>query len=193
MPVPELRVWDGEAMIYINDSALWSMRIEADSEWSLYYKTRLHCRKSPQTDLMQYIGMKDFEGEKIFERDILRDEAGTLGLVWWHSEKGRYYLLHPNGEMVVVSRETLRWRPWRIAGNIHESPDLMDADLSRLLRHVRTHTDEVECPVCGSTDFEAEGGDLPPRARAQGEGAPLAIECTRCNHVMLFHAEEGVV
>lgn len=189
MPVPEFRVWDGEKMIYVNDSALWSLRIKASSQWALYHKTRVHCRKSPETDLMQYIGMEDVEGEKVFGGDILRDEAGTLGLVWWNPEKGRYYLLHPDGDMVVASQETLGWRPWRIVGNIHEDPDLMDADLSRLLRHLRGRVDAVECPVCGGTDFEADRTLVPRGATREGEEEPLGIECTRCNHVMLFHMQ----
>lgn len=189
MPVPELRVWDGEEMIYVNDSALWSLRIKGASEWALYKKTRLHCRTSPETDLMQYVGMEDVDGEKIFRGDILRDEAGTRGLVWWNSEKGRYYLLHPDGEMVVLSRETLGWRPWRIAGNIHTDPNILDVDLSRLLRHLREYTNEVECPVCGGTDLETDTSLVPRGASAKGEEEPLAIKCTRCNHVMLFHRE----
>ncbi len=189
MPVPELRVWDGEEMIYVDDSALWSLRVEGASEWTLYHKTRLHCRTSPETDLMQYVGMEDVDGEKIFRGDILRDEAGTLGLVWWNSEKGRYYLLHPDGGMVVLSRETLSWRPWRIAGNIHADPTILDVDLSRLLRQLREYTDEVECPVCGGTDFESARGAVPQGAATTEGEKPLAIKCTRCTHVMLFHRE----
>jgi hypothetical protein len=189
MPVPELRVWDGETIIRVSDNALWSLRIEGDSEWALYYKTRAHCRKSPETDLMQYVGMEDAEGEKIFGKDILRDEAGTLGLVWWNSDQGRYYLLHPDGEMVVLSQETLRWRPWRIAGNVHEDPHLMNAELSRLLQHLKGHTADVECPVCGGTDFEAHSVQVSSKNPLRENEDPLAIECTRCTHVMLFHME----
>ncbi len=179
-------------MIYVNDSALWSLRIRASSKWALYYKTRRHCSKSPETDLMQHIGVEDAEGEKIFGKDILRDEAGTLGLVWWNAEKGRYYLLHPDGDMVVASQETLGWQPWCIAGNVHEDPDLMDADLSRLLRHLRRQVDEVECPICGGTDFEVDRALVPQGAAMEGGEEPLPVECARCNHVMLFKME-GIV
>ena len=187
MPVPELRVWDGENMIHVRDSALWSLRIEGASEWMLYHKTQVHCRASADTDLMQYVGMEDAEGEKIFDRDILRDEAGALGLVWWNAEKGRYYLLHPDGDVVVLSQETLEWRPWRVAGNVHEDPRLLDGDLSLLLRRLRKHTGEVECPVCGGTDFESDETLSLHGTHAKGE--PLAVECTRCNHVMLFRTD----
>ena len=187
MPVPEFRVWDGEEMIYLSDSDFWSLSIEASAEWMLYYKGRVHCRKSSETGLMQHIGMKDVEGEQIFEGDILRDEEGTLGLVWWNPEEGRYYLLSPDGDTVGLSRETIKWRSWRIEGDIHETPQIMDPDFGRLFRHLRGYVDDVECPVCGGTDFTAK--KVPLSRGAENGGRPLAVDCTRCHHVMLFHME----
>lgn len=188
MPAPELRVWDGENMIYVNDSALWSLRIEGPSEWTLYQKTRLHCRVSQETDLMEYVGMRDADDEKVFDRDILRDDSGSLGLVWWNSEEGRYYLLHPDGEMAVLSQETIRGRLWRVVGNVHEDPHLMDTEVSFLLKHLKEHADEVKCPVCGGTDFESSEAVFSREQDA--EEMSLAIKCVRCSHVMLFHLDD---
>lgn len=189
MPFPEFRAWDGEEMIYISDSAFWSLKIEASAEWVLYYKSRIHCRKSSETGLMQYLGIEDVEGEQIFEGDILRNESGAHGLVWWNQEKGRYYLLSPDGDTVGLARETIKWDAWRIIGNVHENPEIMDPEFSRLMRHLKGYVEDIECPVCGGADFTAEQLSLPNDISPGKEGHPLALNCTRCHHVMLFHME----
>lgn len=189
MPVPEFRVWDGEEMIYVKDSAVWSLKIERSPEWTLFYKSRRHCRTSSETRLMQYIGMEDADGKQIFEADVLQGEEEKLGLVWWNTEKGRYYLLSPSGETVVLSQQTIRWEPWRVAGNVHETPHLMDPDLSHLLRHLKGQMDTVECPVCGGTDFEMTTVLVSEGKVPCNEKGPLAVDCTRCHHVMLFHTD----
>lgn len=180
MPAPEFRVWDGEEMVYVNDSAVWSLKIGDSSDWALHRKTRLHCRESSETSLMQHIGLEDVDGEQIFDGDILQDDDGTNALVGWEEGHGRYYLLGPNGASQGLSREKIQEKSWRVVGNVHETPDLVDPDLSRLMRHLRDQTGEVTCPVCGGTEFEA-GGTPDDR---QG---PIAVDCVRCHHVMLFH------
>ena len=76
MPAPEFRVWDGDEMIYVNDSAVWSLKIEDSSDWTLHRKTRLHCRESPDTSLMQHIGLADAEGKQIFDATSCRMGTG---------------------------------------------------------------------------------------------------------------------
>lgn len=180
MPAPEFRVWDGDEMIYVNDSAVWSLKIEASSDWALHRKARLHCREAPDTSLMQHIGLADADGEQIFNGDILHDGKGTVAMVRWQSETGGYVLLEENGKTIELSRTNIQEGAWSIAGNLHETPTLIDADLCRLLKHLRGYTGEVTCPVCGGTEFEAGGT---PEDR-QG---PIAVDCVRCHHVMLFH------
>lgn len=189
MPFPEFRVWDGEEMIYLSDSAFWSLSIEASVEWMLYYKGRIHCQKSSETALMQYLGIDDVEGEQIFEGDILRNEEDTHGVVWWNQEKGRYYLLSPDGDTVGLARETIKWDSWRIIGNVHENPEIMDPQFGRLLQHLKGHVENVECPVCGGSDFTAKEVPLPQSPSTQESSPPLAVDCTRCHHVMLFHMD----
>lgn len=186
MAIPEFRVWDGEEMIYVSDSALWFLKIESSTEWGLYYKARLHCQSSSKTSLMQYTGMKDCEDEQIFERDILQDKEGTPGLVWWNPEKACYYLLSPNGDAVALSRKTINWKPWRVVGNVHETPKIVESNLGQLLRRLEEHADNVECPVCGSSDFVRKGAAW--EELGDGEG-PLLVNCNQCHHVMLFHVE----
>lgn len=75
-------------MIYVNDSAVWSLKIEDSSDWTLHRKTRLHCRESPDTSLMQHIGLADAEGKQIFDGDILQDGDGAVAMVRWASDAG---------------------------------------------------------------------------------------------------------
>ncbi|WP_263809221.1 YopX family protein [Salinibacter sp.] len=180
MPAPEFRVWDGDEMIYVNDSAVWSLKIEDSSDWTLHRKTRLHCRASPDTSLMQHIGLADAEGAQIFDGDILQDEHGAVAMVRWASDAGGYVLLRENGKPARLSEDNIQNGPWRVAGNLHETPNRIDPDLSRLLNRLREYTGEVQCPMCGGTEFEAGGT---PEDR-QG---PIAVHCVRCHHVMLFH------
>lgn len=182
MPAPEFRVWDGGEMIYVEDSAVWSLKIEASSDWALHRKSRLHCRESADTSLMQHVGLSDADGEQIFDGDILRDEEGRVAMIRWESEGGGYFLLGENGRSAPLSQTTIQEQAWRITGNVHETPGLIDPDLSRLLRHLRGRIGEMKCPVCGGTEFEAGGT---PEDR-QG---PLAVDCARCHHVMLFHVD----
>lgn len=167
-------------MIYVNDSAVWSLKIGASSNWALHRKTRLHCRESSDTSLMQFVGLQDVDGEQIFDGDILENDEGNVGLVEWEEDQGCYHLLGASGASSGLSRKNIQGGGWHVVGNIHETPELVDPDLSRLLRHLRGHTGEVKCPVCGGTEFEAGGT---PDER---EG-PIAVDCTRCHHVMLFH------
>jgi len=103
-------------------------------------------------------------------------------MVGWESEKGSYFLLGPSGETTELSRTNIQAGSWCIVGNVHETPSMIDPELSRVLRHVRGHNGEVKCPVCGGTEFESGGT---PEDR-QG---PIAVDCTRCRHVMLFHTD----
>ncbi|MEF8815785.1 MAG: YopX family protein [Salinibacter sp.] len=182
MPAPEFRVWDGDEMIYVNDSAVWSLKIEASSDWALHRKTRLHCRESPDTSLMQHIGLTDADGEQIFDGDVLENDEERVAMVRWDPETGGYFLLGTDGHSTALSETNIREERWRIAGNVHETPGMVDLDLCRLLRHLRRRTGELECPVCGGTEFEAGGT---PEDR-QG---PIAINCVCCRHVMLFHTD----
>nr|WP_263786518.1 YopX family protein [Salinibacter grassmerensis] len=180
MPAPEFRVWDGDEMVYVNDSAVWSLKIEDSSDWALHRKTRLHCRESPDTSLMQHIGLTDPDGKQIFDGDILQNGEGAVAMVRWESETGGYFLLRENGTTVGLFEDKIQGGPWRIAGNLHETPNMIDPDLSRLLKHLRGHAGEVECPMCGGTEFET--GSTP-----QDRQGPIAVDCVRCHHVMLFH------
>jgi hypothetical protein len=74
--------------------------------------------------LMQYTGLKDKNGNKIYEGDILLDNVG-LGEVKWVQEHSaflclaeqRYYYLESSDGETLKNSETI--------GNIYENPELI--------------------------------------------------------------------
>jgi len=55
----------------------------------------------------QYTGLKDKDEVYIFEADFVRDEQGTVGQVFYHTEHGSFYWgnghgLHHNNDLEVI-------------------------------------------------------------------------------------------
>jgi len=90
---------------------------------SIYSDKHGEWRKICGETLGQYTGLKDKNGEKIFDGDILHDEDRTCGIVEF--SKGRfvgnfdgrtyYYELYLDAEKSEV------------IGNIHDNPELLEA------------------------------------------------------------------
>lgn len=149
--LPEFRVWTGEKMeynivagffgaFYVNPMAKGDGLDENDSASLTPFNTRY----SPETPLMQYIGLPDRNGIKIFEGDIVRvgyfeDGEGEVPdwtddsvhqVKYFGNQDYPAFELEPNlgsdangfadifqgGEMSI-----------EVIGNIYESPELLQA------------------------------------------------------------------
>lgn len=68
--------------------------------------------------IMQYTGLKDKNGVKIFEDDIVRNtENNNIGAVWYYSLAGAFCV---GGGKMPFTYQT------EVIGNLHENPELLE-------------------------------------------------------------------
>lgn len=116
------RAWNNDNNDWLNenDADLLTIHLdgtyEIDRGWVVIY---------PDLTLEQDTGLKDKNGKKIFEGDILKGKMGIFEVRWFNEIA--CYWFKPNTKM--------KWHPnfdqgtvdfMKIIGNIHENPDLLN-------------------------------------------------------------------
>ena len=82
-----------------------------------------------ELQVMQYTGLKDCDGKKIFKGDVLAF-VGTAYKYIVKYEDAAFVLYHTNGErfgfLSVITSPTYENFEFKIIGNIHENPELLE-------------------------------------------------------------------
>lgn len=125
------RAWDKNLKRMVEIVSLnfseWSIRARLDDSEKEYegYCER-HSFHNEETDrfiLLQFTGLKDKNGNEIFENDLIRDDAGYLWEVRFGS--GEFYLLSKEKNIRPDRRIFERLKYLEIIGNIYEHPELV--------------------------------------------------------------------
>ncbi|WP_139933809.1 YopX family protein [Listeria monocytogenes] len=84
--------------------------------------------------LMQYTGLKDKNGKKIFEGDIVINSKGQIGYIAFLIQEAGFVVVLKNSDYSLGHRNTNecyeRATHHKIIGNIHENPELMEGTVN---------------------------------------------------------------
>lgn len=100
--------------------------IESYADESGFMKKRIS-KEYSDAILMQCTDLKDANGKLIYEKDLLKDNKGQIGMIFY---KGGSYCV--NWHMEDGSYETDScWGCGEIVGNIYENPDLFYSEVAQ--------------------------------------------------------------
>lgn len=91
-----------------------------------------HSENDCEQCIEQYTGLKDKNGEEIYEGDILiiparKDKLkGYLYTVVWHKVHARFNFANKNGEFGEINIGKIKRA--EVIGNIHENPELLGGE-----------------------------------------------------------------
>lgn len=127
----KFRAWDKE---YGRMEEIYCFFPETETVWTKRYwewriandkKSKGKKESEPEThhfELMQFTGLIDKRSKEIYEGDIVKDFAGTVGTIVWL--KNRYTLKCSSGYL-YLNEYFLLPKDFEILGNIFENPELI--------------------------------------------------------------------
>nr|DAU66992.1 MAG TPA: YopX protein [Caudoviricetes sp.] len=123
---PKFRAWDKESQTMIDVSLIdFKKRVLVGEHWKFGETNFINF---DEVELMQSTGLKDKNGEEIFEGDIV-DYKGRKAVIKWHGSYASFIYRFVDELKERVSE----WHPlflayyhFEVIGNIYENKELLD-------------------------------------------------------------------
>ena len=124
----EFRAWDKKRKKMVNVYTLIigneKISYEVKEIFGNYAANYLQTIDIEQCELMQYTGVRDKNGVKIFECDIVKFD-NKLYKVIWDNDECRFGLTN-NVENTLLLLTSWRMQKLEVIGNIYENPELLN-------------------------------------------------------------------
>lgn len=111
----EFRAWHKEAEFMFDVYGLSSTAVEEKRNGISY----IYSRKD--VVLMQYTGLKDKNGKKIYEGDMVKNDVDT-GVVFWHEARAMFLVDSSLTDIAPMDD----WDNFEVIGNIYDNPELLE-------------------------------------------------------------------
>lgn len=120
----KFRIWSEEDKEYRSDIRVSDLVIDIDGAPSTIYSA-----EGDRFDIEQYTGLKDKNGEEIYEGDIVRYGNDNAAIIW--REKNAEFgvkWLDCGVEDSISWQIGIEKTPSEVIGNIHENPELLEEE-----------------------------------------------------------------
>lgn len=117
------RVWTGKEMIVVDE--IHPISFEEKGRWFLFDQGNNFVSNYITGHLMQYTGLMDKMGKRIYEGDIVKHKEVIFQIIW--SEEDASFLLSKGP---IENQDVMAWlgecaENSLIIGNIYENPELL--------------------------------------------------------------------
>lgn len=128
----KFRAWYKPENEYIEWEEMYGLARTENNGLAVHIAIADQCYAMPEEIVLEeFTGLRDKNGEEIYEGDILGTDYGIIGkqrplVVVWNDDYGRYDVMHPALRGEPASLGNLNPRRWGVIGNIHENPELLN-------------------------------------------------------------------
>ena len=131
--IPRFRVWDKEGNRMILPKYLYSIDLlkeQVTERTKCNYTFSLHSIPFDKVEFMQSTGLKDKNGQEIFEWDVV-DYKGRKAIIKWHGSYASFIYRFVD----ELQERASDWEPlflacyhFEVIGNIYENPELFEVE-----------------------------------------------------------------
>lgn len=114
----EFRVWDEEEQVMVSPD---SITRNGFATWERNSRTT----EMTNANIMQFTGLLDKNGKKIFEGDVIHCDNGSVGTIIYYAEN-MMYKVDSSGKCGFCHPVYGYAPPFEVIGNIYENPKLLE-------------------------------------------------------------------